>query len=217
MWWLFLILLQSPQEQAAGVRAQGVRAQMEASISAQRDVARKQSESARAASPRPAPMLVSSIQPGGRWVPQSSLMVREQPACDPLAAPELTGLVNSAAQAENLNPLLVREVARQESGFRPCAVSSQGAMGLMQLMPVTQIELGVIDPWDPRQSIEAGSRLLRQLLDRYHGDMSLALGAYNAGPERVDQTGGVPAIPETRNYVDSILYRFVAGGLAGGP
>jgi len=214
---------------------------MEGSISAQRDTSRKQSEAARAASPRPAPLPVSSTQPSRRSAPQSSFMFREQPACDPVAAPELTSLVNSAAQAENLNPFLVREVARQESGFRPCAVSSQGAMGLMQLMPVTQIELGVSDPWDPRQSIEAGSRLLRQLLlrqllDRYHGDMSLALSAYNAGAGRVDQAGGVPAIPETRNFVDSILYRLLpgtgmalpglspatllnglAGGLAGGP
>jgi len=90
-------------------------------------------------------------------------MLREQPACDPVPAPELAGLVNSAAQAQNLSPFLIQEVARQESGFHPCAFSSQGAMGLMQLMPVTQIELGVSDPWDARQSIEAGSRLLRQL------------------------------------------------------
>jgi soluble lytic murein transglycosylase-like protein len=138
-------------------------------------------------------------------------MLREPPACDPVPALELAGLVNSAAQAENLNPFFIREVARQESGFHPCAVSSQGAMGLMQLMPVTQIELGVSDPWDPRQSIEAGSRLLRQLLDRYHGDVSLALSAYNAGAGSVDRAGGVPAIPETRNYVESILYRLLPG------
>jgi soluble lytic murein transglycosylase-like protein len=84
-------------------------------------------------------------------------------------------------------------------------------MGVMQLMPMTQIQLGVSDPWDARQSIEAGSRLLRQLLDRYHGDVSLALGAYNAGAATVDRAGGVPAIPETRNYIDSILYRLLPG------
>jgi soluble lytic murein transglycosylase-like protein len=94
----------------------------------------------------------------------------------------------------------------------------------MQLMPVTQIELGVSDPWDARQSIEAGSRLLRQLLDRYNGDVAMALVAYNAGASRVDLAGGIPAIPETQNYVDSILYRLVTaaggaflGGLGGGP
>jgi hypothetical protein len=129
------------------------------------------------------------------------------PLCDPLPLPEMASLIDFAAQANNVNPLLIREVARQESGFRPCALSSQGAMGLMQLMPDTQTSLGVANPWDPRQSIEAGSRLLRQLLDRYHGDLSLALGAYNAGTLAVDQSGGVPRIPETRNYVDSILYR----------
>lgn len=140
------------------------------------------------------------------------------PLCDPLPPPEMASLIDFAAQANNVNPLLIREVVRQESGFRPCALSSQGAMGLMQLMPDTQTSLGVANPWDPRESIEAGSRLLRQLLDRYHGDLSLALGAYNAGTWAVDQSGGVPRIPETRNYVDSILYRLLpnlAGATAG--
>jgi soluble lytic murein transglycosylase-like protein len=133
------------------------------------------------------------------------------PPCDPLPPPEMASLIDFAAQSSNVNPLLIREVARQESGFRPCALSSQGAMGLMQLMPDTQTSLGVANPWDPRQSIEAGSRLLRQLLDRYHGDLSMALGAYNAGTLAVDQSGGVPRIPETRNYVNSILYRLFPG------
>jgi soluble lytic murein transglycosylase-like protein len=138
------------------------------------------------------------------------MLARAQPACDPLPQPEMASLTDFAARENNLNPLLLREVARQESGFRPCAVSSQGAMGLMQLMPDTQIQLGVVNPWDPRESVEAGSRLLRQLLDRYHGDLALALSAYNAGAGRVDQAGGIPRIPETRNYVDSILYRLLS-------
>jgi soluble lytic murein transglycosylase-like protein len=137
-------------------------------------------------------------------------MLREPPPCEPVPGPELASLVDWAAREQNLSPLLVREVARQESGFRPCAVSSHGAMGVMQLMPATQIELGVSDPWDARQSIGAGSRLLRQLLDRYHGDLALALSAYNAGAGRVDLAGGIPAIPETRNYVGSILDRLLS-------
>lgn len=214
MWWLLLFLAETPEEHASRLRAQ-----VEASVSVQRQVAHRQAENARAASPRPAAALVS----GDAWRPARSVMFRDQPACDPLPAPELASMVNAAAQAQSLNPFLIQEVARQESGFYPCAVSSQGAMGVMQLMPLTQIDLGVRDPWDARQSIDAGSRLLRQLLDRYHGDLSLALGAYNAGAGQVDQAGGVPAIPETRNYVESILYRLLPGagkpldGLASGP
>ena len=75
----------------------------------------------------------------------------------------------------------------------------------MQLMPETATQLGVHDPFDPKENIEAGAKYLRQLLDKYKGDMAQALGAYNAGPSTVDQSGGVPAIPETKDYVDAIL------------
>jgi soluble lytic murein transglycosylase-like protein len=77
----------------------------------------------------------------------------------------------------------------------------------MQLMPETQIQLQVQNPFSAQQSLDAGSKLLKQLLDRYHGDVSLALSAYNAGPARVDAAGGVPKIPETQNYVSDILNR----------
>ncbi len=79
----------------------------------------------------------------------------------------------------------------------------------MQLMPATQDQFKVDDPFDPKQSLEAGSKLLKQLLDRYNGDLPKALSAYNAGPGRVDQAGGVPDIAETKNYVLSILTRFL--------
>ena len=118
-------------------------------------------------------------------------------------------MIDRAAQKEGVDPALVREIARQESAFRPCAVSPKGAEGLMQLMPATQMQFDVTDPFDPGQSLDAGTKLLKQLLDRYHGDLSMALGAYNAGPTRVDKAGGVPEIPETKNYVLSILNRFL--------
>ena len=79
----------------------------------------------------------------------------------------------------------------------------------MQLMPATQAQFSVTDPFDPGQSLDAGTKLLKQLLDRYHGDLSMALSAYNAGPARVDKAGGVPEIPETKNYVMTILNRFL--------
>lgn len=131
------------------------------------------------------------------------------PACDPVPPPELSKMIDEAAEKQGVDKGLVREVARQESGFRPCAVSSKGAEGLMQLMPATQMQLQVGDPFDPRQSLEAGSKLLKTLLDKYNGDLSLALSAYNAGAGRVDKAKGVPDIPETKAYVLSILTRFL--------
>jgi soluble lytic murein transglycosylase-like protein len=116
-------------------------------------------------------------------------------------------MIGAAAERSKVNPVLLREMVRQESGFRPCVESSAGAQGLMQLMPSTQSHYGVTNPFDPEQSLEGGAKYLRDLLDRYGGDVLLALGAYNAGPGRVDRAKGVPAIPETQNYVRSILGR----------
>jgi len=84
-------------------------------------------------------------------------------------------------------------------------VSKKGALGLMQLMPATVVGLNVEDPFDPKENVDAGARFLKQLLQRYGGDVALALGAYNAGPARVDAAGDVPAIPETMDYVNDIL------------
>jgi soluble lytic murein transglycosylase-like protein len=125
--------------------------------------------------------------------------------CDPLPENELSPLIEQAAQQAALDPNLLRAVARQESGFRSCAVSPKGAMGLMQLMPATVQELGVHDPFDPDENLSSGARLLKQLLARFGGDTALALGAYNAGPGRVEESGGVPEIPETLHYVQQIL------------
>jgi len=118
-------------------------------------------------------------------------------------------MIDEAAQKTGVDKGLVLEVARQESGFKPCAVSVKGAQGLMQLMPETQAQFSVNDPFDPKQSLEGGTKLLKQLLDRYSGDVQKALAAYNAGAARVDQSGGVPEIPETQKYVLSILGRFL--------
>jgi soluble lytic murein transglycosylase-like protein len=136
-----------------------------------------------------------------------------RPSCPPIAAPELSRLIGSAARENAIAPDIVLEVARQESAFQPCAVSSSGAQGVMQLMPATQAMLGVANPFDAEESIMAGARLLKDLLVRYNGDLSLALSAYNAGPRRVDEAQGIPNIAETRDYVARIVTRLTASRL----
>ncbi len=125
--------------------------------------------------------------------------------CSRIQPEQIDGYVSRIAQREGFTPDLLRAVIRRESSYLPCAVSSKGAQGLMQLMPETAASLGVSDPFNPHQNIDAGARYLGELLDRYQGDAARALAAYNAGPKRVDQYGGLPPIPETINYVRDIL------------
>ena len=124
--------------------------------------------------------------------------------CDPVEEALVTPLIESAAKAQKLQPELIRAVIEKESAFKPCAVSVKGAQGLMQLMPETAVQFGLHDAFDPKENIDAGAQFLKQLLDKY-GDLAKALGAYNAGPGAVDQSGGIPDIPETKDYVESIL------------
>ncbi|HLJ15579.1 MAG TPA: lytic transglycosylase domain-containing protein [Bryobacteraceae bacterium] len=125
--------------------------------------------------------------------------------CDPVPKDQLASLIDQAAKTEGVSPDLLRAVASKESAFYPCAVSPKGAVGLMQLMPETQQDFHVTNAFDPGQSLLAGSRLLKQLLDRYKGNLPLALSAYNAGAGTVDRAGGIPQIPETQDYVSDIV------------
>jgi soluble lytic murein transglycosylase-like protein len=123
--------------------------------------------------------------------------------CGPTPEKDLLPLITATATAQQLQPELLLAVIRQESGFRSCAVSAKGAMGLMQLMPETAGRFQVADPYDPVENVKAGARYLKQLLDRFT-DVKLALAAYNAGPGSI--TGdSVPNIPETQTYVQNIL------------
>ena len=110
-------------------------------------------------------------------------------------------LINEAAKRYRLEPGLIRSVMQAESAYNPVAVSRAGAMGLMQLMPDLAVELGVTDPFDPRENIMAGARHLRRLLDIHGGDVTLAVASYNAGETAVARYGAVPPYPETQNYV----------------
>jgi len=164
---------------------------MRASIEKQRAAVRKQAESSGA-----------TLIP---WSPSQPLSAgAAAPVCDPIATDVVTPLIESAAKSNDLQVALVRAVIEQESGYRPCAVSPKGAQGLMQLMPDTAGQLNVKDAFDPKENIAAGSKYLKQLLDKYKGDYKLALAAYNAGPAAVDAANGVPDIAETRDYVDAI-------------
>ena len=117
----------------------------------------------------------------------------------------IEGSIQKAAARYNLPADLIRGVIRAESNFQPQAVSSAGAQGLMQLMPQTAGELGVTKPFDIQQNIDGGSRYLRQMLDRFDGNLTLALAAYNAGPGAVERYEGRVPYAETREYVQRVL------------
>jgi soluble lytic murein transglycosylase-like protein len=122
---------------------------------------------------------------------------------------EIRKLADHYAAKKHVPPALVKAVIEAESNFNPNAVSPKGAKGLMQLMPSVIKDLGVQDPFDANQNIDAGVSLLRDLLGEYGGDYSKALAAYNAGRRAVNEKGGVPDYPETREYIKKVINSYI--------
>jgi hypothetical protein len=129
---------------------------------------------------------------------------RPQRSSTALPPEEVDRLVAHTATQKRVDPKLVHSIIQVESGYDPNAVSRKGAMGLMQLIPGTAKRFGVENPFDPKQNIEGGVSYLKYLLDKFGGDVTLSLAAYNAGENSVLRYGGIPALEETQNYVRKV-------------
>jgi hypothetical protein len=161
----------------------------------------------------PVPAPVASLAPVREYVASPGAVTKATPPSlpygltRPRALRSLAAQVDAAARRHGVPASLVTAVISVESEFNPRAVSRRGALGLMQLMPGTAALLGVQDAFDPAQNVDGGARHLRDLLDRFENDVSLALAAYNAGPQAVIRHGGIPPYPETQAFVARVLSR----------
>jgi hypothetical protein len=142
---------------------------------------------------------------------ESSLVGNSRPAMS-IDRDGTEKLVREAAERHKIDPALVRAVIETESGWNPTARSHKGALGLMQLIPTTAVRFGVNDAFSPQQNVDAGVRYLKTLLERYNGNLDLALAAYNAGEGAVDRAHGVPAFRETRDYVQKVQNAYFRPG-----
>lgn len=127
----------------------------------------------------------------------------------PTTKSQILNVVSQISKKHGVDEKLVQALIKQESGFNPKAKSKSGAIGLMQLMPATAKNMGVKDPYNTVQNVEGGVKYLKSMLNKYNGNVILALAAYNAGPGAVDKYSGVPPYKETQNYVKNILANYL--------
>jgi len=130
--------------------------------------------------------------------------------------PEINHLVEQTANRLQIDPQLVHAIIKVESEYDPTAVSSKGAMGLMQLIPQTAQRFGVENPFNPQENIQGGVSYLKHLLEMFGGDLPMSLAAYNAGERAVQRSGGIPSIPETKDYVRRVTHIYESGAHAAG-
>jgi hypothetical protein len=192
----FLLPTAAGGQQSINLGMHGALAEQRQSLFAQRDSLKRQMGNADFTA-----LLSSTFYGTIHPTPNTQVTFR----CPALDVREREDIIQAAAKSQAIEPALVRAVMHRESEFHPCAVSSKGALGLMQLMPATIAQFGVRDPFDPAQSVHAGAALLRNLLDRYQGDVKLTLAAYNAGPGRIDRANPDTYPAETKTYVAQIL------------
>jgi soluble lytic murein transglycosylase-like protein len=145
--------------------------------------------------------LASALGPGTSTPPAATA----SPAPAPVPPDQIDALVSQNSATWQVDPSLVKAIIANESGFDANATSKVGAEGLMQLMPSTAQAVGVRNSYDPAQNVAGGTRYLKGLLDRFNGDVRLAVAAYNAGPGAVEKYGDVPPYAETQNYVQRVL------------
>lgn len=149
--------------------------------------------------------LTSALGAAGQNPPFTADTPAMSPAPAPIAPEQIDALVSQNSATWQVDPSLVKAIIANESGFNANATSKVGAQGLMQLMPATAQSVGVRDSYDPAQNVAGGTRYLKGLLDRFNGDVRLAVAAYNAGPGAVEKYGDVPPYAETKSYVANVL------------
>ena len=164
------------------------------------------------AEPPPAILKIAPRRRNSIFLPsETSLLGKNRPAMN-LDRDGAEKLVREAAERHSVDPALVRAVIETESNWNPSAVSRRGAVGLMQLIPTTAQRFGVNDLYSPQQNVDAGVKYLKTLLERYNGNLDLALAAYNAGEGAVDRAHGVPSFRETRDYVQRVQSAYFRPG-----